>query len=451
MRRVFLLLVLCAACQRGSSSQPSGTTSAVASPPPIVAAAPPSASAPVSPPARVPTALKTVDLQVDSPGRKPIRITLLRTEPDVGSALLNEETGELLAVQEKAEGETIQLKGPLFSATLTLPEEKKAGAIQLEKGPLIPIKRRSPEPMHAKIGANGPPYQDEVFLGPDGSETKVTEHDFVAPPEKQPSRFLIPPNAGMRYRPEFLYKDRWLPATDRRIAPNKVVLGTTIFTHERLQPGRELGCLVHGVVPTTEGALGAKMKQAWQDWARERCTKAGKDAIVELAYSTVLMAGSNLPSCEQLAVNEPMRCKNGASSIHMPINLRARVTSAAGSLLVEEALLLDSKAQTMDRLTPMATPKVAGVLKDWVSYGLTAPPWFPRKAIDWPLREPLVGPSQATLTVGPSTIDVVLPTAPLGLFLSSRHLAVGPRSTFVTAFTPSEATRRLTAALFVDL
>jgi len=91
------------------------------------------------------------------------------------------------------------------------------------------------------------------------------------------------------------------------------------------------------------------------------------------------------------------------------------------------------------------------VLGDWVAGELTsAVGWVPRKAITWPPPAPLPGQPPTTLTVGPTTIDVVLPPAPLGLFLASRHLAIGPRSRFVTAFAPGPATRRLTAPLLVD-
>ncbi|MCS6901270.1 MAG: hypothetical protein RMJ98_16965, partial [Myxococcales bacterium] len=74
-------------------------------------------------------------------------------------------------------------------------------------------------------------------------------------------------------------------------------------------------------------------------------------------------------------------------------------------------------------------------------------PWFPREVVNWP---PSPGFPTTTLAVGPSTIDLILPTAPLGLFLSSRRLQIGPRSRFVGAFTPSEVTHRLTAAVLID-
>jgi hypothetical protein len=371
-------------------------------------------------------------------------LTLLRTEPDVGSALLNEETGELLAFQETQEGGSIRLRGPLLSATLVLPAEKKPGSIRLEGGPSLPLQSRPPGPLQAKIGSNGPPGEDEVFVAPEGS--------IKVPPEER-KQHLFHPKPGRTPRPELLFQGRWLPSSGRGSAPARVVLGRQLLRPERREPERALGCLIHGVVPVMEGPLGEATREAWQSWVRDRCKEAGPDAVIELSYSTVRLAGVNLPSCEPRAVNDPplTSCAEPPSGVHLPVHMRARVTSNAGSFVVEEALLLDTKAGTLERLTSLASAGMTPVLKEWATHGMQAfPSWFPREALLWPPPGPLPGAPFTSLTVGPSTIDVVIPTAPLGLFLRSRHAAIGPRSTFAAAFKPSAATRRLTAAVLVD-
>jgi hypothetical protein len=391
-----------------------------------------------------PTALHPIALQIDQPGRRPLALTLLRTEPDAGTALLNEESGDLLVFQETTEGETIQLAAPAMTATLVLPTGKSAGTLRIQGGPTIPVHPRAPEPMHGKIGAHGPPAEDEVFLTPEGEEVKVT------PPER--SRFLLPAKTGRSSRPEILYHGHWLSGTNRRFKPDRVALGSRILESKRLAPERSLGCLVHGVVPAMSGELEPAVKQAWQGWSRERCAEGGEGAVVELSYSAVRLAGVNLPSCEPRAVNDPPSgsCTEPPSGIHLPINLQARVSSMAGIVRVEEAFLLDTRAGTVERLTPLATPGMASVLKDWASYGLVVPPWFPRGSLTWPPPGPPPGSPGTTLTVGPSTINVVLPVAPLGLFLPSRQVGIGPRSQFILAFKPGAATNRLTAPVLVD-
>ena len=440
MHRFLLVLGLLVSCERGTSPQPLPASTGSA---PLVLPPRPSASVLPAPPVRpAPTALYPTALQIDQPGRRPLALTLLRTEPDVGTALLNEESGDLLVFQETTEGETIRLVAPVMTATLVLPAGKRPGSLRIQGGPTIPVHGRAPEPAPGKIGAHGSPPEDEVFLTPEGEEVKVTPSERF--------RFLMPQKIGRSSRPEILYHGHWLSGMNRRFKPDRVALGSRILESERLAPERSLGCLVHGVVPAMSGELGPAVKQAWQGWSRERCAEGGEGAVVELSYRVVRLAGVNLPSCEPRAVNElpPANCAEPPSGIHLPINLQARVSTAAGIVRVEEAFLLDTKAGTVERLTPLATPPMATVLKDWASRELVAPPWFPRETLTWPPEPP--GSPGMTLTVGPSTINVVLPVAPLGLFLPSRQVEIGPRSLFVLAFKPGAATRRLTAPVLVD-
>jgi hypothetical protein len=47
-------------------------------------------------------------------------------------------------------------------------------------------------------------------------------------------------------------------------------------------------------------------------------------------------------------------------------------------------------------------------------------------------------------------VDVVVPTSPLGIFLRSRHVALGPRSTVAPAFVRGPLTERMVAMVNVD-
>ncbi|MCS6902300.1 MAG: hypothetical protein RMJ98_21900, partial [Myxococcales bacterium] len=359
-----LVLVFLAACDRGTSPQamPSALTSTTQAP----SLTPPSSALPqasVAPGPPVPTAIHAVRMQTDSPGRKPLPLTLLRTEPNAGSALLNEETGELLVVQEVAEGGVIRISSPVLSAALTVPEETRPGALQIQGGPRIPLRRYSPPPAKARVS----PPQEVLFVTPDGAEIKIS------PAER--AGHLLYEKSGETKRPDLLYRGRWLSASAPRSQPTKIALGPRLLEGQPLAPDRSLGCQVHGVIPAMNGELGPVVEQAWRNWARDHCLQAGKDGVIELSYTAVKLAGvSRL--CETLAVNERPGavCSEPPSGIHLPINLQARVTCQAGIVLVEEALLLDTKQKTLHRLTSLATPKVAEVLRQWLPYELVAPP-----------------------------------------------------------------------------
>jgi hypothetical protein len=387
----------------------------------------------------VATALRATGLLLEQPGRKPLVLTLLRADPDASTALLNEETGDLLVFREQPREDRVALSSPWMNLVLTLPEGKKPGKISIEGGPELPVKAPTTPPGTA---ASGAPRGAVSFMDPDGTEVPLS-------PAELPLLAPTVPRAG---RPEVLYKGRWLPAVTRGLKPQKMVLGARALEDERLSAGRGPGCLVHGVAPTMGGALEPVIRQAWQGWVRERCEESGKEAVIELGYSTVrLMGVAGLPCHHEVVNGGPMGeiCTEPPSGVHVPINLQARVSNEAGIVRVEEAFLLDTRAGTMTRLTPLATEKMGEVVRWWATTELAVPSWFPRKSLTWPLASPPGGPAGSTLTVGPSTIDLVLPVAPFGLFLPSRHVAMGPRSLFVTAFVPGEGTRRLTAALHV--
>jgi hypothetical protein len=374
---------------------------------------------------------------LDQPGRKPLVLTLLRTEPDAGTALLNDETGELLVFREQPGSTPVELSSPWMNLRLTLPEGKKPGKLRIEGGPEVPLR-----PAEAAPTRPSPPREAARFVAPDGSEFQPSPAESA----------LLAPMMSRTTRPEVLYKERWLSAVSQGPAPQKMVLGPRALEGERIVAGRSSGCVVHGVAPAMSGALEAAVRQAWQGWVKERCEESGEGAVIELGYSAVrLMGVSGIPCRNEVVNGGPMGeiCSEPPSGVHVPINLQARVSSAAGIVRAEEAFLLDTRAGTMTRLTSLATEKVGEVVRWWATTELSVPPWFPRKSLTWPLVSPPGGPPGATLAVGPSTINLVLPVAPFGLFLPSRHVAMGPRSLFVTAFVPGEGTRRLTAALFV--
>ena len=62
----------------------------------------------------------------------------------------------------------------------------------------------------------------------------------------------------------------------------------------------------------------------------------------------------------------------------------------------------------------------------------------------------VVDASRSALSVGVSTVDVVVDTLPYGLFLRSRRLGIGPRSVTAPAFVAGALTQRMLAMVNVD-
>ena len=430
------------------SARPVAVSSASA---PVVSAS----AAPARPPS--PTTVTATRWLTGLPGGLPATLALLRTEPGGGAVLLNETTGDFLVGTARDEGEQVKVQLPGFLVTIEPPSAVKPGALRWESGPSVALRRAPP------VVAPTTPAARQFVTG-EGAIVTVSPDERAsrawyegAPRPGDPSTPAVAPKTPRVPPPGvvLVHDGMWLPAAPGLPAPKALMFGGQTIRPARQEPGRSLGCTVHGWAPRLVGAQEAVVQEAWQSWVRERCAAAGASAVIELSYSLVALLGVNLAGAPEIdtPANPAFRGsvsgdgRTPASASVMPINLLARVTNADGSELVEEALLLDTRAGSSPRLGTLVRPGkgVAAVEQNAVTELTNMASWVPREQ-----RAALVSLASARLTVGPTSVDVVLPLRPVGIALPSRHVLIGPRSTLQGAFTSTPATERLTAALLVD-
>lgn len=226
--------------------------------------------------------------------------------------------------------------------------------------------------------------------------------------------------------------DGFHPTFSRLVAPAAVTLGARSLVPEEVPSQRLAGCVVHGARPGASGALGEALRAGWESEASAVCAAHGDGTVLETSYSVVRFVGINRLD----AAREP-----GPTDV-AALTWSVRATSPTESTVTETGSLVGLATATVTPLRSLLAPTGLDWLEREARTTFSPPAGLDRRAV--------VDVARATLTVGVSTVDVVVPTAPFGIFLRSRHIALGPRSTVAPAFVRGPLTQRMLAMVNVD-
>lgn len=188
----------------------------------------------------------------------------------------------------------------------------------------------------------------------------------------------------------------------------------------------------------TEGALGAALRGAQDTQITKLCSDRASATSIEATYAFVRFKGVNL---DEGWAPDPTDA--------VGLDLLFRVTDTQGSSVVEVGYVVGLAKAEVASLVSLLKPTGAVFLqKKAMDPYASAPPQL--ALLDKTARAAAFDLAHATLTVGPSTIDIVLATEPGGLFLGDHRVRLGPRSDTFPAFVSGPLTERLVAPLLVD-
>jgi hypothetical protein len=332
-------------------------------------------------------------------------LTLLVPQPRGPALLASPALGEWLSLDvERADGGSISLTRAGFR--MTLAPSTGAATLTLDGGPARPVK------VVAKAIES-----PRTPVGP------IPTFDGDAP---QPT---FPVRVGSV---AIAWSDAYYPAFPSFASPAPVALGASSLVPESVTPRTIAGCVMRGTRPGAAGALGETLRTASESEASAVCAASGGRAVLEASYSVVRFAG----------VNRLDDTRAPGPTDVVAINWLHRATTPDGSTVTETGSLVGLASATVAPLRSLLAPTGLDWLQREARTTFATPAGLDRNA--------LIDVTRSSLTVGPSTVDVVVPTSPLGIFLRSRHVALGPRSTVAPAFVRGPLTERMVAMVNVD-
>lgn len=414
------LAMLAAACGDKKPSGPGPLSSAsapiasasVPSPPPASTAAVASAGGRIVP-ANAP--LGSLDF-VRSP-RAGLAIVLAG---DLAHAtIVNEYTGEWRLVMPRREGEDIVIETPGAVLVLT-----GAGA---ERRLSVRFGEAAPRAFETILGPQSPPLVNAAY---------TVSGELLSPEALGPLQKLTVGKTTL------IWRDGFLPPSPSLPPPTKLALGARAIVPSQPALRREGVCSIVGPTPTTDGpvaeVLNAALIAAQKTELDKLCRGRTEPTLIETSYAFIRFKGVNL---EQGHEPDPTDV--------VGLDWLFRVTDARGSSLAETGYLVGMAKGEVVSLVSLLKPTGAAFL---VNKALDPFAESRRTLVGIPKAEraALLHPATASLSLGPSTVDLVVATEPLGLLLEHHRVRLGPRSELFPAFVKGPLTQRLTAAVMVD-
>ena len=194
-----------------------------------------------------------------------------------------------------------------------------------------------------------------------------------------------------------------------------------------------------GLAPAAEGPLGEALVGAQSAELTKLCRDRAEATLIEASYAFVRFKGVNL--LDEGWAPDPTDA--------VGLDFVFRVTDARGSSLIETGYLVGLAKSEVLSLVSLLKPTGAAFLEKKAQEPYqSAPAQF--AALSKAERAAALDLTRATLVIGPSTIDIVIPTEPLGLFLGPHRVRLGPRSDLFPAFVGGALTQRMVAPMLVD-
>lgn len=225
-----------------------------------------------------------------------------------------------------------------------------------------------------------------------------------------------------------------VPLAPPAAAPTPRQMGAT---HVRPATAALAGCAVTGTIPELSPTLPAAAA-AFTEVVRAACALAGSTGSIVVDYDTQLLGRTVVVGGGDVDVGRDSRTV-------FAVNQRVRVTNDDGSFVSYAAHLIDVGHATVSAVASLhseggrallerrarsdGAPFLAALSKDAQADAL----------------------ARASEQIGPSTIDLVVPPWPYGLWMSRRRVTLGPRSELTPSYTMTPATRVLFQPRFVDL
>ena len=196
------------------------------------------------------------------------------------------------------------------------------------------------------------------------------------------------------------------------------------------------GCIVSGWVPDPEPAI-PTTAATFESALRTLCRAAEAGARLAVDYDAVVLGGTTVSGADESTTSPPSRTV-------LAVDLRIRTTGATSSVVSEAAFLMDFANRVVVPLASLHTDSGRASMEKRAAADGGTLALGSRQALGELIAD-------ATESIGPSTIDLVVPTLPLGLFLARRRIQLGPRSELVGSYAgdaralPAEARRSVKA------
>ncbi len=342
-------------------------------------------------------------------------LALLLAEDGAHATIVNEKTGEWRFVRPRRDGETTVLETAGAKLSIAGPPAKRRLSLSFGEG-----------------AARG--FDAAIVKLPSSSPTAA----YTVDGEALSSAALGASPRVMLGKTSMIWQDGFLPASPSLPPPTRLALGARAIAPAPLALRRDGRCTVVGFTPKTEGPLAEALATAQTSELAKLCGGRTEPTLIEASYGFIRFKGVNL---EQGFEPDPTDV--------VGLDLLFRVTDSLGSTLAETGYLVGLAKGEVSSLASLLKPTGAAFLeKKALDPYYVGPPQL--GALSPRDRSAALDLSRATLALGPSTIDIVIPAEPHGLFLGARRVRLGPRSDLFPAFVNGPLTQRLVAAVMVD-
>lgn len=341
-------------------------------------------------------------------------LAIVLAEDGSHATIVNEKTGEWRSLEPRREGETTVLETPLVKLAITGTAARRRLALTFGEGTA-----RSFDATIVKLASHS------------ATAAYAVDGEPLAPVAlSASSRVLLGKTPA-------IWSGGFLPASPSLPPPSRLVLGARTIEPAPITLRREGPCAVVGFTPKAEGRLGEALVAAQNDELTKLCRGRAEATMVEASYGFVRFKGVNL---ERGVEADPTDA--------VGLELLFRATDATRSSLSETGYVVGLAKGEVASLASLLKPTGAAFLQKKAAdpYGI-APPLL--GALSPHDRAVALDLSRATLSLGPSTVDIVIPAEPFGLFLGARRVRLGPRYDVFPAFVGGPLTQRLVAPQLV--